>query len=284
MSKLFALFQYLLPQHLLSRFVGVFAERKFAKNILIRLFIQKYRVDMSEAACDVADEYPNFNAFFTRKLKASARPINSSPNIIVSPADGRLVASGRIKDSQLIQAKSRHFCTQDLLGGDNTLARTFDNGDFITVYLSPRDYHRVHMPLNGRLLRTIHIPGRLFSVGNATSLHIPNLFARNERLVCVFETKAGLCCLILVGAMIVSSIETVWSSEPSRNTSKINEVDYTLDKMPVTLEKGAEAGRFKLGSTVIVLFEASSVILDSDIIANQPIKMGESLGHIVKCE
>ena len=284
MSKLFALFQYLLPQHLLSRFVGVFAERKFAKNILIRLFIQKYRVDMSEAACDVAEEYPNFNAFFTRKLKASARPINSSPNIIVSPADGRLVAGGRIKDSQLIQAKSRYFCTQDLLGGDSTLARTFDNGDFVTVYLSPRDYHRVHMPLNGRLLRTIHIPGRLFSVGNATSLHIPNLFARNERLVCVFETKAGLSCLILVGAMIVSSIETVWSSEPSRNTSKINEVDYTLDKIPVTLEKGAEAGRFKLGSTVIVLFEASSVILDSDIIANQPIKMGESLGHIVKCE
>ena len=283
MSKLFSLFQYILPHHFLSRVIGIFAEGKFAKNLLIRLFIQKYKVDMSEARNAVVEEYVNFNAFFTRKLKENARPISNNPNVIISPADGKLIAAGRIKGGQLIQAKNHYFSSQDLLGGDNALAGTFSNGNFATVYLSPRDYHRLHMPLKGTLIRTIHIPGRLFSVGDATSSNIPNLFARNERLVCVFQTDKGLCCLVLVGAMIVSSIKTVWSvgTKKVNNAPEIEEVDYTPKKMRVELEKGHEVGHFELGSTVIVLFEEGLMELSSDILVNMPIKMGEPLGRII---
>ncbi len=283
MSKLFSLFQYVLPHHFLSRVIGIFAESKFAKNLLIRFFIQKYKVDMSEAQSAVVEEYVNFNAFFTRKLKKKARPISNNPNVIISPADGKLMAVGRIKGGQLIQAKNHYFSSQDLLGGDNTLAGAFSNGSFATVYLSPRDYHRLHMPLKGTLMRTIHIPGRLFSVGDATSSNVPNLFARNERLVCVFQTNKGLCCLILVGAMIVSSIRTVWSEDTKRGykASKIEEVDYTSKKKRVELEKGEEVGHFELGSTVIVLFEEGLMELSSDIFVNAPIKMGEPLGRII---
>ena len=283
MSKLFLLIQYVLPHHFLSRLIGILADGKFAKNILIGLFIRKYKVDLSEAQNEVIEDYQSFNAFFTRKLKEKARPISDHPSVIISPADGKLVAAGKIKGTQLIQAKNHYFSSQDLLGGDNTLAGAFVNGNFATVYLSPRDYHRVHMPLKGKLLRTIHIPGRLFSVGDVTSSNIPNLFARNERLVCVFETNRGLCCLILVGAMIVSSIRTVWSmgTKKGYSASKIQKVDYTSQEMQVKLEKGEEVGHFQLGSTVIVLFEAGLIELNSDILVNTPIKMGESLGRIV---
>ena len=283
MSKLFSLFQYILPHHLLSRLIGVVAEGKFGKNLLIRLFILKYKVNMSDAHSEVIEEYINFNAFFSRRLKKSARPISNNSNAIISPADGKLVAAGRIKGQELIQAKNHSFSSQDLLGGDNTLAGAFVNGNFATVYLSPRDYHRVHMPLKGKLLRTIHIPGRLFSVGDVTSSNIPNLFARNERLVCVFETNCGLCCLILVGAMIVGSIETAWSMDMKKvdKTSSIQTVDYTSNKMQVNLEKGDEVGHFKLGSTVIVLFQAGVMEFNSTALINTPIKMGESLGKII---
>ncbi|MBE66720.1 MAG: phosphatidylserine decarboxylase [Gammaproteobacteria bacterium] len=283
MSKLFSLIQYVLPHHFLSRLVGILAEGKFAKNILIGLFIRKYKVDLSEAQNEVIEDYQNFNAFFIRKLKENARPISDNPSIIISPADGKLVAAGKIKGTQLIQAKNHYFSSQDLLGGDNTLADTFINGNFVTVYLSPRDYHRVHMPLKGKLLKTIHIPGRLFSVGDVTSSNIPNLFARNERLVCVFETNRGLCCLILVGAMIVGSIRTVWpmGTNRSHSATKIQRIDYTSQEMQVNLEKGEEVGHFELGSTVIVLFEAGLLEFNSDILVNTPIKMGESLGRIV---
>ena len=282
MSKLFSLIQYVLPHHFLSRLVGILAEGKFAKNILIGLFIRKYKVDLSEAQNEVIEDYQNFNAFFIRKLKANVRPISDNPSIIISPADGKLVAAGKIKGTQLIQAKNHYFSSQDLLGGDNTLADTFINGNFFTVYLSPRDYHRVHMPLQGRLLKTIHIPGRLFSVGDATSSNIQNLFARNERLVCVFESKKGLFCLILVGAMIVSGIRTVWSvcAKKRCSASKIQKTDYTLQKMQVKLNKGEEVGHFELGSTVIALFEEGLMELDSDILINTVIKMGEPLGRI----
>lgn len=282
MSKLFSLIQYFLPHHLITSFMGLFAESKSAKKFLIKLFIKKYNVDMTEARNTSIDQYPNFNAFFTRELREGARPIDNSPTVIVSPADGRLLAAGRIDGDRLIQAKNHCFSCSDLLGGNNFLASTFSDGNFATIYLSPKDYHRVHMPLKGTLIKTIHIPGRLFSVGYATSSNIPNLFARNERLVCVFSTDAGLFSLILVGAMVVGSIKTVWTKEAPKvlATPEIKEIDYKSQEIKVNLDKGAEVGRFELGSTVIVLFEQKLMQLNSNIVANKPIRMGESLGLI----
>ena len=222
----------------------------------------------------------NFNAFFSRKLKADARPINSGPNIIVSPADGRLVASGRIKDSQLIQAKNRHFCTQDLLGGDNTLARAFDNGDFITVYLSPRDYHRVHMPLDGKLREMIYLPGKLFSVNSTTSKRVKNLYSKNERLVCIFDTVRGPMVVVLVGAMIVSGITVNWEDENIFNKGKIQKLMYpTIGKGSVSLKKGDEVGRFMLGSTVVVCFGMNKIHWEDEISIGSVVKMGQSVGY-----
>ena len=282
MSKLFSLVQYFLPHHLITKIMRVFAESKSAKNFLIRLFIKKYNVDMTEARNPCIDQYPNFNAFFTRQLREDARPIDNNPRVIVSPTDGRLLAAGIIDGDRLIQAKNHCFSCNNLLGGNNALASIFSNGNFATIYLSPKDYHRVHMPLKGTLIKTIHIPGRLFSVGYATSSNIPNLFARNERLVCVFSADAGLFSLIFVGAMVVGSIKTVWTKEAPKflEAPKIREIDYKSQELRVNLDKGAEVGRFELGSTVIVLFEQQLMQLNSNIVASKPIRIGESLGLI----
>ena len=283
MSRLFSLIQYFLPHHFITKLMGVLADSKFPKMFLIKLFIKIYNIDITEARNNSIDQYPNFNAFFTRELREGARPIDNDPSVIVSPADGNLLAAGRINGDQLIQAKNHYFSSNDLLGGKVSLSKTFNNGNFATIYLSPKDYHRVHMPLEGSLLQTIHIPGRLFSVGYNTSSNIPNLFARNERLVCVFSADAGLFCLVLVGAMVVGSIKTVWTKETPKALTKrkIKEIDYKSREMCVKLEKGAEVGRFELGSTVIVLFEQEFMQLNSNITANKPIRMGESLGLIV---
>ena len=237
---------------------------------------------MTDARYNSIDQYPNFNAFFTRELREGARPIDHSPRVIVSPADGTLSAVGRINNDRLIQAKNHYFSCSDLLGGNVSLANTFNDGNFATIYLSPKDYHRVHMPLKGILLKTIHIPGRLFSVGHATSSNIPNLFARNERLVCVFSSNAGLFCLIFVGAMVVGSIKTIWSNGTPKvfANPEIREIDYQSREMYVNLRKGAEVGHFELGSTVIVLFEQDLMQLNSNMLASKPIRMGESFGLI----
>ena len=283
MSRLFSLIQYFLPHHFITKLMGLMAVSKFPKKFLIRLFIKIYNIDMTEARNNSIDQYPNFNAFFTRKLREGARPIDNNPRVIVSPADGNLLAAGRISGDQLIQAKSHYFSSNDLLGGNVSLSNAFNNGSFATIYLSPKDYHRVHMPLEGSLLQTIHIPGRLFSVGYNTSSNIPNLFARNERLVCVFSADAGLFCLVLVGAMVVGSIKTVWTKETLKvlTTPKIKEIDYKSREMCVNLEKGQEVGHFELGSTVIVLFEQKLMQFNSNIMASKPIRMGEPLGRIV---
>ena len=282
MSRLFSLIQYFLPHHFITKLMGVMADSKFPKMFLIKLFIKIYNIDMTEARNNSIDQYPNFNAFFTRELHEGARPIDNDPSVIVSPADGNLLAAGVINGDQLIQAKNHYFSSNDLLGGKVSLSKTFNNGNFATIYLSPKDYHRVHMPLEGSLLQTIHIPGRLFSVGYNTSSNIPNLFARNERLVCVFSTDSGLFCLILVGAMIVGSIKTAWANETPKilTMPKIREIDYQSRETSVDLEKGAEVGRFELGSTVIVLFEQKLMQFNSNIMAGKPIRMGESLGLI----
>jgi len=278
-SRLFIFLQYLLPHHALSRLAGKFAEGRFAKNLLISLFISRYQVDLSDAENEDPEAFESFNAFFTRALKPTARPINDLPGAIVSPADGAISELGAIEEDRILQAKGRDYTVGQLLS-DPELADSFTGGSFATVYLSPRDYHRVHMPAAGKLLRTIYVPGKLFSVNRTTADSVPDLFARNERLVCLFETANGLMVLVLVGAMIVAGIETVWSGQICPGPNKARKLtDFSQHSPPIELAKGAEMGRFKLGSTAIVLFEPNAVILDSVLQANSPVRMGEHLAQ-----
>ena len=280
MSRFFVFLQYLLPHHFLSRFVGYFAEGSLLKNFLIRSFIRRYKVDMTEAMLTDPDDYPNFNTFFTRELKPDARPIIGEDNTVVCPADGSISQLGAIKDNQILQAKDHNFTLQDLLGGNQSLADSFLDGSFVTVYLSPRDYHRVHLPFAGRLIKTIYIPGHLFSVNKATSNSVPNLFARNERAVCLFETDLGHMCVIMVGAMIVAGIETVWGGQicPTSSKRKITEIDYSNHEPPIQLATGAEMGRFKLGSTALILFPPDTIDLDQNLEVSCRVRMGQQIG------
>ena len=279
MSRLFIFLQYLLPHHALSRLTGKLAEGRFAKKLLISLFISRYQVDLSDAENEDPEAFESFNAFFTRALKPTARPINDLPGAIVSPADGAISELGAIKEDRILQAKGRDYTVGELLS-DPALADSFTGGSFATVYLSPRDYHRVHMPAAGKLLRTIYVPGKLFSVNRTTADSVPDLFARNERLVCLFETANGLMVLVLVGAMIVAGIETVWSGQICPGPIKARKLtDFSRHSPTIELAKGAEMGRFKLGSTAIVLFEPNAVILDSALQADSPVRMGEHLAQ-----
>jgi len=269
----------LLPHHALSRLTGKLAEGRFAKKLLISLFISHYQVDLSDAENEDPEAFESFNAFFTRALKPTARPINDLPGAIVCPADGAISELGAIKEDRILQAKGRDYTVGELLS-DPELADSFTGGSFATVYLSPRDYHRVHMPAAGKLLRTIYVPGKLFSVNRTTADSVPDLFARNERLVCLFETANGLMVLVLVGAMIVAGIETVWSGQICPGPIKARKLtDFSRHSPPIELAKGAEMGRFKLGSTAIVLFEPNAVILDSALQADSPVRMGEHLAQ-----
>lgn len=273
LAKLFALIQYPLPHHLLSRLVGRLAEcrRPALKNILVRAFIRRFRVDMAEAAEPEPTSYATFNDFFTRALKADARPIGEG---MVSPADGRLSQFGAIEAGQLLQAKGHRFSAEALLGGDGEAATRYLGGSFATIYLSPSDYHRVHMPIAGTLTEMVYVPGRLFSVNAATTEHVPGLFARNERLVCHFDTEHGPMAMVLVGAMIVAAIETVWAGQitplPRGGVQRIR-----FDA-PVRLEKGEEMGRFKLGSTVVMAFSEPLAFADR-LEPGAKVRMGESL-------
>ena len=285
MSRLFVpfvLLQYLLPQHALSRFVALFAEGSFLKNALIKTFIRRYRVDLSEALISDPAEFASFNAFFTRELKPGARSIEDAGDSFVCPADGTISQLGNISNDQLLQAKGRHYSVVDLLGGDTELAEQFLDGSFATIYLSPRDYHRVHMPLAGRLDRMIYIPGKLFSVNAQTTAAVPNLFARNERVVCLFQSDAGPMALILVGAMIVAGIETVWAGQvcPGLESRTVRESSYTDHSPPIDLPTRAEMGRFKLGSTVIALFGPGAVDLDSTLMPEAAVRMGQAMGTV----
>ncbi|XKE44576.1 archaetidylserine decarboxylase [Halomonas organivorans] len=273
LSRLFALIQYPLPQHLLSRLIGRLADCRvgWLKNALIRAFIRQFKVDMGEAHEPEPSAYPSFNDFFTRPLKDGARPIGEG---LVSPADGTLSQFGPIGHGRLIQAKGHDFTAADLLGGDLEAAARFHDGSFATVYLSPSDYHRVHMPVAGTLREMVYVPGRLFSVNAATTHHVPNLFARNERLVCHFDTAHGPMALVLVGAMIVAAIETVWAGQITPLPR--GEVQRLRFDTPVHLEKGEEMGRFKLGSTVVMAF-AEPVAFDAQD-TERKVRMGERLG------
>lgn len=273
-QKAFSLLQYPLPQHAISRLTGKFGrcENPWVKNTLIKAFIKHFNVDMSQALEPDPTAYATFNHFFTRALKADARPLGEG---ILSPADGTLSQYGRLQAGQLVQAKGHTYSAQTLLGGDTALAEEFLGGSFATVYLSPRDYHRVHMPVTGTLREMIYVPGRLFSVNQATANYVPGLFARNERLVCIFDTEHGPMAMVLVGAMIVAAIETVWSGQVTPLAGTPQRMRFG---QPITLEKGAEMGRFMLGSTVVTCF--TKPVNFNEIPTGTMVSMGQSLGTI----
>ena len=278
-AKLFIALQHCLPQHLLSRGIGYLADSRvnWLKNFLINRFIAQYNVDMSEAQFADAADYPSFNAFFTRSLKPESRQLDAVANNIASPADGVISEAGSIQGDTLLQAKGQHYDLKMLLGGDLALANQFGHGKFATIYLSPSDYHRVHMPLEGTLRKSIYVPGKLFSVNQTTADHVPNLFARNERLVCIFDGPTGPFAMILVGALIVAGIETVWSGQVTPLSKLACSTDYSK---AITLARGAEMGRFKLGSTVILLFGQNAAHWQTNIAAGSVVRVGEAIGAL----
>lgn len=280
-SFLFITAQYIVPHHLLSRIVGWFASTKihWIKNTFIEKFIAKFNVNMQEAEVEDPRAYENFNAFFCRALKADARPIDTAEDAFVCPADGAVSQVGKIQHNLLFQAKGHHYTTEALLGGDQKLAAQFEGGEFTTIYLSPKDYHRLHMPIAGKLTSMTYIPGALFSVNPTTVNNVPNLFARNERAVCVFETSAGPVALVLVGAMIVAAIETAWAGQVAPTTGQIQNYFYT--EQGISLDKGEEMGRFKLGSTIIILTGKDAIKWRDDLAAETPVRMGERLADII---
>lgn len=245
---------------------------------MISQIIKAYNVNMSEALTQDLNAYPSFNHFFTRQLKAGVRPITEAANSIACPADGVVSQAGKIQADTIFQAKGKSFTVTQLLGGDSERAKPFEDGLFSTIYLSPRDYHRLHIPVTGTLKEMLHVPGRLFSVNAATTESVPGLFARNERVVCIFDTEIGEMALILVGAIFVSSIETVWHgvvTPPSCEQVR----SWHYSKENITLEKGAEMGRFNMGSTIIVLFGNHKARWQSDFAAGKAVKMGEAIGE-----
>lgn len=251
-------YQSLLPQHSLSRLAGWIANCKqpWIKNRLIYGFIQHYNVDMTLALEENPEYYSNFNDFFTRSLKPEKRPISNHPTDIISPVDGTISAIGDIKENQLIQAKKINYNLQALLGGSAKLAAQFQNGRFATFYLAPQDYHRVHIPYHGELKEMIYVPGRLFSVNTQTTAELPNLFVRNERVITLFSTSIGSMAIILVGAMLVGSINIPWEGIIAPASKQHIYHWHYLDNK-ISLAKGQELGQFQLGSTVIILFEAN---------------------------
>lgn len=273
--------QYLLPHKIISKIADLSANCNipWIKNYLIRYFVKRYAVNMSEAIQPDPFAYANYNKFFTRQLKPECRPIDSNNASIVSPADGVIAQIGNITNNDIIQAKGHNYTIQSLLGNDST-AEQFVNGKFATIYLAPKDYHRVHMPLTGTLKKMLYIPGKLFSVNGHAAENIPNVFARNERVVTIFDTVAGPMAVILVGAMIVGSIETIWAGVITPPHSvQIIKSNYDNDST-VEISKGGEMGLFKLGSTVIVLFAQHATIWDHAITNDMDIHMGQRIGLV----
>ena len=281
-DNLFVLLQYLLPQHPISRLVHWFVRLRvqWLKNLVGRWFIRHFKVNMSEAVEEDITAYPDFNSFFTRALKPDARPIATDKNAVLCPVDGAVSQAGPIDGDAIFQAKGHSFSLQTLLGNSPAWSDKFHNGLFTTLYLSPRDYHRIHMPLTGTLEHVIHVPGRLFSVNPVTTRKVPGLFARNERVACLFNTEHGPMGMVLVGAINVASIETVWQGVITPPAGKqIQSWDYH-DK-GVVLNAGEEMGRFNMGSTVILLFGAQQVEWISSVQAEAPVRMGELLGTTI---
>ena len=275
-DRLAVLPQYLLPKRALTAFAGIIASARggIATTWLIRWFVAKYGVDMSEAADPEIGHYPTFNAFFTRALRPGARPLAAAD--LICPIDGSISQFGAIEGDQIFQAKGHRYSTAALLGGDAALARQFEHGHFATLYLSPKDYHRIHMPCGGRLRRMVHVPGDLFSVNPLTARGVPGLFARNERVICVFESPRGPFVLVLVGATIVGSIATVWHGRVNPpHPGRLRDWRYADGE--VSLEQGDEMGRFCLGSTVVVLFPQGPLRFNPDWAPGRGVCMGQAM-------
>ncbi len=274
--------QYLMPQRWLSQGVHRMTrcDWPLAKNLMIRLFIRYYQVNMGEVLCQDPESYDDFNGFFTRTLRPGVRPIAKDPDAVISPVDARVSTIGVVSERTMFQAKGHGYSLDALLGGESECAERFLGGCFVTLYLSPRDYHRIHMPIAGRLRKMIYVPGRLFAVNESAVRVIPELFARNERVVAIFDTVVGPMAIILVGALFVGSIETVWAGEVTCSGGESREVWHypEVGSDSITLGKGVEMGRFNMGSTVILLFGAGAVACESTISSGGVLRMGERLG------
>jgi phosphatidylserine decarboxylase len=281
MSERFAvLAQYLLPKKPLTLFAGWVARAQWGAltHAIIRRFIARYGVNMGEAVNPQVQSYASFNDFFTRALRQGARPLAAAA--FVSPVDGAVSQLGGIEKDQIFQAKDHNYSTTALVGGDAQLAAQFENGCFATLYLSPKDYHRIHMPVQGRLRRMIHVPGDLFSVNPATARGVPGLFARNERVVCVFDTAHGPFVLVLVGATIVGSMATVWHGVV--NPPRPGEIrEWRYDDKNITLAQGDEMGRFLLGSTVVMLWPQHTLSFEVEWASGRSIRMGEAMASLL---
>lgn len=289
LDRLFVLVQYVLPQLLLSRLAGKLADARppaALKNAVIKWFIGRYGVDMSEAADENLDAYPSFNDFFTRELKPGLRPLADGTKTIISPVDGTISQLGQIDGQRIFQAKGQSFNLTELLGGDEARARPFVEGQFATIYLAPKDYHRIHMPLAGQLREMVYVPGRLFSVNPVTAAAVPGLFARNERVVATFDTDAGPMAMILVGAMIVGSVETRWAGvvAPTNGRREVSTSDYRHLAAGIRYERGEEMGRFRLGSTVILVFPKGASRWQEALATQSKVRLGENLGAITNVQ
>jgi phosphatidylserine decarboxylase len=276
--------QYILPKHLLSRMVGwlAAAEAGFVTQFLIKIFVKAFKVDMSEAKHSDPSYYRTFNAFFTRELKDDIRPIEDDEKQLCHSVDGRVSQFGKIIGDDIFQAKGHNYSLTTLLGGKPELANVFKGGDFATIYLSPKDYHRIHMPIDGKLTDMLHVPGELFSVNPLTAANVPGLFARNERVVTIFDTPVGKVAIVLVGATIVASIETVWAGNITPPAGKTVQ-HWQYEDQEITLNKGEEMGRFKLGSTIVVCFEPNAVEF-TDLQAGMVTRLGEAFASIKEDE
>ncbi len=272
----------LLPHQLLSRLVRSISRCRTRplKDLLIRAFMWKFAIDLGEAVVTRAVEFPDFNSFFTRALKPGIRPLPDEPGAIACPVDGYVSQAGQINHDSILQAKGQEYSLRRLLGGDAGRAAPFLGGGFATLYLSPSDYHRIHMPASGRLVETVYVPGRLYSVAPHTTRTIPGLFARNERLVCLFDTNTGPMAVVMVGAIFVSCMETVWGgiANPHMWRSIQSQRHDQSSGQPIELARGAEMGRFNMGSTVIVLFGPGQVCWTDTLRAGTPVRVGQLLG------
>jgi phosphatidylserine decarboxylase len=281
MPSPFILLQHIAPQHALSRLAGALASSKqpWLRVRLIRRFIDAYDVDMADAARGIG-QFASFNDFFTRELRDGARPLADAEEFILSPADGAVSQLGTITGGRIFQAKGRDFTATEVLGQGAEVAARFEGGAFITIYLSPRDYHRVHMPASGALQSTAYVPGDLFSVNAQTAEGVDRLFARNERLACLFDGPDGAFASVMVGALIVAGIDTVWPHRFAGHAGAVVHEDHAADARH--LSAGEEMGRFYLGSTVVLLFEPEQVAWLDSLKAGDPVRMGEAIGRRLK--
>jgi phosphatidylserine decarboxylase len=280
-AQFFAWIQQKLPTRLLSTWMFHLTQirKPWFKNTFIKVFMKAYDIDLKESQIQDPERFENFNAFFTRALKVGARPLDPDPFKLLSPVDGTVSQLGDIVEHQLIQAKGHHYSLTDLVGNAETAA-LFVGGSFCTIYLAPYNYHRIHMPMAGHVKKWAYVPGRLFSVNSGTVENIPNLFAINERLVAIFETRFGPMAMILVGALMVSGLETVWSGRVSPPHSRRKQIDYYSPVRPTPLGRGAEMGRFNMGSTVILLTAPNAVRWLKEWQPGKAIKMGEGLAQV----